>query len=187
MSQYDTQTAAYYGWSVPSTHTWFHGATQIFSPLAPIQFISRFIVFCNFWWRLWPTHTKTHMYHAANTITTTTIVRPFVQHYPTTTVDQHPFFQDNRVAWYRKNKPFQILLKQRWWGGSGISWTTCKSFGPRSRQIKMPEPHCRGFHRAEAFPDGQDMQLKQWMKKQNMVYKDNKNNIMRLANAQSQQ
>jgi len=21
-----------------------------------------------------------------------------------------------------------------WWGGSGISWTTCKPFAPRSRQ-----------------------------------------------------
>jgi len=26
-------------------------------------------------------------------------------------------------------------------GGSGISWTICKSFAPRSRQITMPVPH----------------------------------------------
>jgi len=30
---------------------------------------------------------------------------------------------------------------KRWRGGSGISWTTCKSFEPRSRQITMPVPH----------------------------------------------
>ena len=26
-------------------------------------------------------------------------------------------------------------------GGSGISWTICKSFSPCSRQITMPTPH----------------------------------------------
>ena len=29
----------------------------------------------------------------------------------------------------------------RWWGGCGISWTICKSFAPRSRQITTPVPH----------------------------------------------
>jgi len=26
-------------------------------------------------------------------------------------------------------------------GGSGISWTICKAYAPRSRQITMPVPH----------------------------------------------
>ena len=30
-------------------------------------------------------------------------------------------------------------------GGSGISWTTCKSFAPHSRQITMPVPISRFF------------------------------------------
>ena len=29
----------------------------------------------------------------------------------------------------------------RWWGGSGISWTICKSFAPHSRQITTSVPH----------------------------------------------
>jgi len=29
----------------------------------------------------------------------------------------------------------------RLWGGSGISWTICKSFAPRSRQLTTPVPH----------------------------------------------
>ena len=36
---------------------------------------------------------------------------------------------------------FQILIKQRMMGGSGISWTICKSFAPRSRQITTPALH----------------------------------------------
>jgi len=27
------------------------------------------------------------------------------------------------------------------WGGSGISWTTCKQSAPRYRQITTPTPH----------------------------------------------
>jgi len=34
-----------------------------------------------------------------------------------------------------------ILLKQRWWGGNGISWFICKSCAPCSRQITVPTPH----------------------------------------------
>ena len=30
---------------------------------------------------------------------------------------------------------------KRWWDGSGISWTICKLFAPRSRQITTPAPH----------------------------------------------
>jgi len=32
-------------------------------------------------------------------------------------------------------------MKQEMMGGSGISWTTCKSFPPRCRQISTPVPH----------------------------------------------
>jgi len=29
-------------------------------------------------------------------------------------------------------------IVKRWWGGSGIGWTICKSFAPHSRLITMP-------------------------------------------------
>jgi len=32
-------------------------------------------------------------------------------------------------------------MKQEMMGGSGISWTICKSFAPHSIQIIMPVPH----------------------------------------------
>jgi len=32
------------------------------------------------------------------------------------------------VSQYLNNKPFWILLKQKWWGVSRITWTICKSF-----------------------------------------------------------
>ena len=35
----------------------------------------------------------------------------------------------------------RFYWSKRWWGGSGINWTICKSFAPRSRQITMPVPH----------------------------------------------
>lgn len=38
---------------------------------------------------------------------------------------------------------------KRWRGGSGISWTVCKSFAPRSRQTTMPVPHHSIFLRDE--------------------------------------
>jgi len=39
-----------------------------------------------------------------------------------------------RVSRNQKDKPFWILLKQRWRSGSGISWTICKLFALRSRR-----------------------------------------------------
>jgi len=41
----------------------------------------------------------------------------------------------------RKVEPIWILVKKRWWGGSGISRTIYKSFSPRCRQITMPAAH----------------------------------------------
>ena len=38
------------------------------------------------------------------------------------------------VSRHQKGKPFWILLKQEMTGGSGISWTICKSFAPHKRQ-----------------------------------------------------
>ena len=54
-----------------------------------------------------------------------------------------PFYSPlSRTTWvslYQKDKP--LWMKQRWWGGSGISWTICKSSAPHSRQITTPAPH----------------------------------------------
>ena len=42
-----------------------------------------------------------------------------------TTTTLHPFYGPlsgtTQVSRYQKDKPFSILLKQTWWGGSGIS------------------------------------------------------------------
>ena len=64
-------------------------------------------------------------------IITTTLLRMF-----------NGFF--SRTTWVsqlQKGKPFWILLKQEMMGGSGISWTICKSFAPHSRQITTAVPH----------------------------------------------
>ena len=71
----------------------------------------------------------------------------------------------SRTTWvgqYQKDKPFWILLRQRWWGGSGISWTICKSFALRSRQITMPAPHHSSFYRPDALPAAQPTASKHW-------------------------
>jgi len=40
------------------------------------------------------------------------------------------------------NHPGFYWSKRWWgWGSSGISWTICKSFAPRYRQITTPVPH----------------------------------------------
>jgi len=39
----------------------------------------------------------------------------------------------------------QLKWSKRWWGGSGISGTICKSFSPCSRQITIPAPHHPNF------------------------------------------
>jgi len=52
------------------------------------------------------------------------------------------FFQDNlgKLAPESLNHS-GLQWSKRWWGGSGISWTICKSFAPRSKQITTPAPH----------------------------------------------
>jgi len=50
------------------------------------------------------------------------------------------FFRTTSVGWPRKINHSGFYWSKRWWGGSGISWTICKSFAPRYRQITMPVP-----------------------------------------------
>ena len=48
---------------------------------------------------------------------------------------------------------------KRWWGGSGISWTICKSFAPHSRQITIPVPQHSVFRGQMPFlPPNQQCQ-----------------------------
>jgi len=42
------------------------------------------------------------------------------------------FSKTAQVSWHQKSKLFWILMKQEMMGGSGISWTICKSFAPCS-------------------------------------------------------
>jgi len=44
------------------------------------------------------------------------------------------------------------MWNKRWRGGSGISWTICKSFAPCSRQITTPVPHHSVFTARMPFP-----------------------------------
>ena len=49
----------------------------------------------------------------------------------------------SRTTWVtstRKVNHSGFYWSKRWWGGSSISWTICKSFAPHSRQITMPVP-----------------------------------------------
>jgi len=81
--------------------------------------------------------------------------------------DKHPFcgvfFQDNvgKPAPERLNQS-GFKWSKRWWGGSGISWTICKSFAPRSRQITMPALHHSTFYRPGALSDAQTTASKHW-------------------------
>ena len=55
----------------------------------------------------------------------------------------------------------EFYWSKRWWGGSGISWTICKSVAPHSRQITTPVAH-------HAKPEiTQNVKLKQTHKKLN--------------------
>ena len=72
----------------------------------------------------------------------------------------------SRTTWVKRHqkdkKPIWIWTKQRWWSGSGISWTICKSIAPRSRQITMPAPHHSICHRPDALPDAKPTVSKHW-------------------------
>jgi len=60
---------------------------------------------------------------------------------------------------------------KRWWGGSGISWTMCKSSAPRSRQITTPVPRHSSFYRRDALPAAQPTASKHWRQKKWSVIK----------------
>ena len=47
----------------------------------------------------------------------------------------------NQSRTTRVSRHQKVEWSKRWWVGSGISWTICKSFAPRSRQITTPVPH----------------------------------------------
>jgi len=73
----------------------------------------------------------------------------------------------SRTTWvsrHQKGRPFWILLKQEMMGGSGISWTICKSIAPHSRHITMPVPHHSIFYGPDALPDAQPTVSKHWRK-----------------------
>jgi len=55
-------------------------------------------------------------------------------------------------------------------GGSGISWTTCKSFAPRTSQITTPVPHHSVFTGLMPFlPPNQQHQSTEGIKPVNNV------------------
>jgi len=81
---------------------------------------------------------------------TTTTLDPFNSLFPRTTW----------VSWHQKGKPFWILLEQKMMGRGDISWTICKSFAPRFRQITMPVPHHLVFTGQMPFlPPNQQRQI----------------------------
>jgi len=63
----------------------------------------------------------------------------------TTATTLHPFnglFPGQPgYAGTRKVNHSGFYWSKRWWGGSGVSWTICKSFAPCSRQITTRVPH----------------------------------------------
>jgi len=63
----------------------------------------------------------------------------------TTTPVYRPLFQDSLRSRYQKGKTSLDLNEARdndgVWGHSGISWTICKQYAPRSIQITTPTPH----------------------------------------------
>jgi len=53
-------------------------------------------------------------------------------------------------------------MKQEMMGGSGISWTTCKSFAPRARQITTLVSYHSVFYRPDALPATRSTASKCW-------------------------
>jgi len=52
------------------------------------------------------------------------------------------FSRTTWVSWYQKGRTIvDFKWSKRWWSGSDISWTTCKSFALCSRQTTTPAPH----------------------------------------------
>jgi len=68
----------------------------------------------------------------------------------TTTLFSGLFSRTTWVSRHQRGKPLWILMKQEMIGGNGISWTICKSFAPRSRQMILPVPHHSVFNFVQA-------------------------------------
>jgi len=77
----------------------------------------------------------------ATDASTTTILWPFVRDYPGEPVPEERFTHSH-LSW---SSVILYLLKKETMGGSGISWTICKSFAPHSRQITTPVPTTQFF------------------------------------------
>ena len=67
-------------------------------------------------------------HNSGKTTTTTTLLQPFYD----------PLSGTTQVSRYQKDKPFWILLKQTWWGSSGISWTICTLFAVSYTHLTLP-------------------------------------------------
>ena len=125
------QNCPFTGGSKAPSNTWLHGLTWPHMPNGIVIDSAIFAGYTNVTDRQTDTHTqrlchkrcsnKLHLYAITTITTTTTVLWPSVRDYPGELV-------------YQKGKPFWILLKQRWWGVSGISWTICKLFALRSRR-----------------------------------------------------
>ena len=71
----------------------------------------------------------------------------------------------SRTTWvggYQKDKQFWILLKQRWWGGSGISQTICKSICTSLQTDNHASTSPLTFLRAGCLPATQPTASKHW-------------------------
>ena len=71
-----------------------------------------------------------------------------INHVTTTVkITTHPHTHKRLTAFFpgqpgtRRINHSGFCWSKRWRGGSDISWTTCKSFAIRSRQITTPAPH----------------------------------------------
>ena len=70
------------------------------------------------------------------------------------------------LAGTRKANHSGLYCSKRWCGGSGISWTICKSFAPCSRQMTTLVPHHSVFtRRPDDLPAAQPTASKHWRHK----------------------
>ena len=79
----------------------------------------------------------------------------------------HPFNSlFSRTTWVSQHHS-GFYWSKRWWGGSDISWTICKSFEPRSR-VQTDNHACTsplGFYKPDALPAAQPTVSKYWRHK----------------------
>jgi len=68
----------------------------------------------------------------------------------------------------RKVNHSVFYWSKRWWGGSGISWTICKSFAPHSRQTHASTSPLSSY-RPDALPAAQSTASKYWRHNEDAV------------------